>query len=330
MRERDLWQVVAQRLSRRFGWTKTWWAASGKPLGRLQAGLGRGQPDVVGVANRNDEPDVHIVEGKILRPSRHKFNETISQLKDWKDYANFLWAAFARSDWRQLPKSQQEQWERHLRNDGIGLVLVNGKSAEIRLEATRNSDTDSEKHQKVIAWAGLNPEEKPVPRFSLGSVQALAASAATAWCYDIFLTEARAVARADRNKPPHPDYDSKFSWFCWDGWYDGQRLRALTADPLGSMAGNGIPGILVWRRIKTWAGVPDRIPLPGAFFYALGKEESFQVVPFEDLDKNQLEKAGFNKELWIFWQVPIEGRKRSGIRASIQEIWDRIKDLEKK
>jgi hypothetical protein len=154
MRERDLWQVVARHLRKRYGWPKDWWAGSGKPFGNLRAGMGQGQPDVVGVSEKQATPEIHFVEGKILRPSRHKFNETISQLRDWGAYANYLWAAFARADWELVSRAQREEWETNLRYEGIGLILVKDGRATIPLKSRSNSQVEAENQRLVLERIG--------------------------------------------------------------------------------------------------------------------------------------------------------------------------------
>jgi len=324
MKESDLWQVVARHLRKRYRWSTDWWAGSGKPFGNFSAGMGYGQPDVVGVSEQLAKPEIHFVEGKILRPSRQKFNETIGQLKDWRDYANYLWAAFARADWQLATAAQREDWESALRVEGIGLVLVKDSKATISIDSRSNSQVDPEKQRLVLERLGSKAAELPVPIFSLDRHNALAATGAIAWCYDIFVTEAREVASASKKGAPPEDYDPKRPLFCWDGWYDANENRAITADPLGSIAGNGVPGILIWRRYRTWDSLLRiRDGLPGALLYILQDGDNFTVTPYSDVDRRHLKEVRF-KELWLFWQVTIEGRTRQGIKRSIQDIWKNI------
>lgn len=191
MTEKELWPVVEKTLKTKYGCSTSWCASSGRPLGRLRAGMGSGQPDVIGVSTGNDNAGIHIVEGKLLHAARNKFNETISQLNDWRGHGDYLWAAFAQSDWEQVKSHQQQAWENDLRKGGIGLVLVDGVKSEVFREADKNPHIDTECQNIIRKCLGLKLKEEPIPYFSMGRDTALSATGALAWCYEIFMTEAK-------------------------------------------------------------------------------------------------------------------------------------------
>ena len=125
-------------------------------------------------------------------------------------------------------------------------------------------------------------------------------------------------------------YDLTVPRFYWDAWFDTKEedRRAIGADPFGSMAGNGIPGLLVWKKIKNWTILPAKVQPPGAFLSAWDRDSNSRVVPLVDAEhvRIQWQKDGF-KNLWLIWQVPIEGRRREGIRKQLEEIWNQVLHL---
>src|SRR5438876_817520 len=131
MKEKDMWPLIARCLKKKFKWGPDWWAQCGKHLGHWPAGMGAGQPDVVGVANFDTDPEVHIVEGKLLR-SRENFDQTMAQLRNWRPYGNRLWVAFNLTGWTNWNKQQRDSCKRQIEAEGFGLVLVNPKRCRDR------------------------------------------------------------------------------------------------------------------------------------------------------------------------------------------------------
>lgn len=324
MKEKDMWPLIELCLSKKFKWGYKWQAQCGKPFGRWPAGLGAGQPDVVGVSNIDANPEIHFVEAKLLHPSREKFSQTMAQLRNWRPYADQLWVAFTRDDWKNLEKQQMDECNGEIEGEGFGLLLVSQNYAAIIIEPKKNPRVEQLKQQELLRY--LKIADTTVPIFALSYEQSVAAAKAAAWCCSVFHKEARLVAHPDKKKKSfYAEYDKEHPEFGWDGWYDSKETRAITGDPFGMICGDGRPAILVWKKIKDFAELSKTIAIHGAFIYAEDRPEHFKTIPLKDFVPAKWEDEGFDQSVWLIWQIPIENRTRKGLRASIAEIWENIK-----
>ncbi len=126
----------------------TWVAGCGRDLA-FPAGFGRRKPDVVTLAKRTGEYEVHVAEGKLLKVATTGFAETLSQLDTIQPYADKLWAVFPEARWRDAAINH-ERWTRQLRERGYGLLLVNGAQVTLGLAAEGNREIEQDKKGHLV------------------------------------------------------------------------------------------------------------------------------------------------------------------------------------
>jgi hypothetical protein len=271
-----------------------------------------------------------MVEAKIIGNSRHKVRETISQLDNWDSYANFLWAGFARSEWRALDQRERTRYEDDLKRQGMGLMLVEKETVEVIVDPKTNSGVVQTNQLSLLESIGLEIPSEVIPHFDLSRKTALVADSAICWCYDIFQNEARDIAGQGKKRTPPPEYDLQDHQFVWDGWYSGS--CAITADPFGSLVGNGITAILVWKAFNRLDEPFECIDslLPGAFLWVLNDVGEAKVQPFLDVDRDALKQSGFTHDPWLLWQVGLSGRTREGVVLEIRKVWKLVRSSKKK
>lgn len=124
----------------------------------LDRNLAKRDPDVIGMTS---DGEICVAEGKLLSKGAQPFEGCIEQLLSLKSFADHLYAFFPKEEWNELSVDDVKTNRKRLKDNGIGLILVDQKSRCLDiLNAPPNPDVEDSKRDAVKKKLGLLVDDR--------------------------------------------------------------------------------------------------------------------------------------------------------------------------
>lgn len=267
-------------------------------------------------------PLVHLAEGKRFA-SGESLAACVNQADSVRAAADYVWVFFPKSDWEAVEAKQRVRNEEHVKSRDMGLLLVQGRSCEVIIEAPRNKAVDEEEAMRVFEALDESPMSIMPTVDQLGASEAVRA-ASTMALVSAVEEVVSSVVNCDDWTNAHNDSEAVRR-----GFY----VRALETetlylelDPWGCYLRNGSPVLWFWAELTSeqLLNALGGGRLIGTHCYFPTGRWNWHMVPTGDLSPqtaNLLLKenvAPDEDHPSIALAVPITGRRRDALARDIK------------
>ncbi len=328
-REIQMYGSVREFLRERQGCKHVFADLPGEKKMHLPRNLSKRDPDVVGIT---EEDEVHLAEGKLLARSGQPFEQCVEQSLSLKEFADYLYVFFPWEDWDRLPEDDKISNKSHLRERGIGLLLVDvaEKCHEI-LRSSKNTDAKTAKKDELRRQLGMVAEEDVAKLGCLSSTDALAAISIIDCFMDCGMKVAeKAIYNVFKKKVKKWEHEvvkdkgvSKGFFFFADFY---EEKVGVDLDVFGGCLGDGRSCMWVTRDMNCATLLPRLETRFPEFGTHLRFGEKGFVPSLRDVKPVQILKSR-EKSLWLLHRVEFFGRSTDGLRMELEALLTAAKRL---
>jgi hypothetical protein len=304
-----------------------WWAGKGQSI-KLDVDDPRSRtPDVVGAERVGDSWRTHIIEAKRDVGGGAAINLGRAQLRTLQPFGDLLYLSLDGEDWRARTPKQQNVLRQQLKEDGIGLLVVNGRDVQVEEKPTQNVNVP--RRDELLDWLEVDPQRTRRFDAMLDRPAAEAAAKTTAFV-GYCLGKLRPIFKTMFPRARTPREQETFwfdlslenpGFFMWaesaaDGlWTEG--------DPFGWHLRDGVPSIWVWCDLDGTQVPPEETNVvDGLCWYCFGESKSGAgaTYPWTAGNLAVLERSGFTEDRTVGTRIALGGKTLEDIEGECRRI----------
>jgi hypothetical protein len=324
--ESAMYEPVRRYFEKECDCTKTHVDVPDDPLSfQLERNLDIREPDFIGIGKGSR---VFMAEGKVLSYSSNAFDQCLAQAVSMKKYADYIFAFFPHDEWSTLPESDLETNKRALREQGIGLLLVDRErnSCEREMGAAHNTTFDKVSHDSIVKAFSGDADQALVETVSLPYAQAESVSRMLSLLQDLADSTVRDAFRKVFKRSYKKVFfkrwrDPSEPFYIWVHYHGS---IGVEIDPFGLYLRDGRPCIWVFvettfGKAKKWIAQPAR--KFGSHVHVEFEEGGYLCVPIPEIGSNPVISGLVdNHDFYICHHMDLHGRSKKGLSLEIGDL----------